>query len=176
MKLKRWDCVIKRLPKRGAIVGVEVGVFKGKMAYQMLKHVPSLTMFLVDRWEPYSKKEQDGDLSATMAHYDAEYWRGCRDKVEKMAAKFGERAQIIISDSAAAARKFADGSLDYVFLDAGHSYDAVKADIEAWLPKIKKRGLLCGHDITRSGVKRAVQDALGDVEKDDDKTWFWRVK
>ena len=174
--MKRWDCVIKRLPKKSKIIGAEIGVFKGKMSYQMLKRLPGLTLFMIDRWEPYSKKEQDDDLSATMAHYNAEYWKGCRAKVEKMAAKFGDRAQIIISDSVEAASRFGNGTFDYAFVDAGHGPIAAAKDLCAWLPKIKKGGLLCGHDITRRGVKTAVAEILGNVETDDDKTWFWRVK
>jgi predicted O-methyltransferase YrrM len=49
-------------------------------------------------------------------------------------------------DSLAAAETFPDGSLDLVFIDADHSYQAVKADIAAWRPKVKPDGILCGHD------------------------------
>ncbi len=42
--------------------------------------------------------------------------------------------------------KFEDESLDMVFLDADHHYEAVKEDIPVWLPKVKKGGILVGHD------------------------------
>lgn len=58
-----------------------------------------------------------------------------------------------------AAQQFAETSLDVVFLDADHSYEAVSADIQAWWPKLKPGGLLAGHDIhTYDSVWRAVQD------------------
>lgn len=70
-------------------------------------------------------------------------------------------------DSVEAARLFADGSVDCVFIDADHSYESVRADILAWLPKIRPAyeghhgGTLAGHDYDREGVRRAVRETLG---------------
>lgn len=61
-----------------------------------------------------------------------------------------------------AATQFADRSVDFVYVDADHSYDAVKQDIHAWLPKMKDGGILAGHDYGWAGsVQRAVHDAIG---------------
>lgn len=40
-----------------------------------------------------------------------------------------------------------DKSLDICFIDADHRYKAVKADLLAYIPKIKDGGILCGHDL-----------------------------
>lgn len=76
---------------------------------------------------------------------------GCRDYVRALR-----------QDSVSAAQRFNDNSLDMVFLDGCHEYDAVKADIEAWLPKIKPGGLLAGDDYQPSwpGVIAAVDELL----------------
>lgn len=50
-----------------------------------------------------------------------------------------------------------DGSIDAVFIDADHSEEAVFADIQAWLPKVKKGGIISGHDYDEPGVRNAVQ-------------------
>jgi hypothetical protein len=60
-----------------------------------------------------------------------------------------------------AATLYEDNSLDFVFVDATHTYDNVKLDIQAWLPKVKPGGLLTGHDYG-GGVKQAVDELLPD--------------
>lgn len=52
----------------------------------------------------------------------------------------------LCGDSVAWATAFADESLDLVYLDSDHGYDHVKAEIEAWWPKVKPDGYLAGHD------------------------------
>jgi predicted O-methyltransferase YrrM len=72
----------------------------------------------------------------------------------------GDYVRAIKQDSVTGARRFEDASLDMVFLDGQHEYEAVKADIEAWLPKIKPGGLLAGDDYQSSwpGVIKAVDE------------------
>lgn len=62
----------------------------------------------------------------------------------------------------AASKFYEDNSLDMVFIDADHSYEAVKNDIATWLPKVKKDGgMLAGHDITHEPVQTAVMEMFG---------------
>lgn len=61
----------------------------------------------------------------------------------------------------AASKFYEDNSLDMVFIDADHSYEAVKNDIAMWLPKVKIGGMLAGHDFAHEPVRRAVLEAFG---------------
>jgi predicted O-methyltransferase YrrM len=62
--------------------------------------------------------------------------------------------------------KYEDESIDFCFIDGSHEYEDVKADILAYLPKVKKGGILSGHDYDRiwAGVIQAVDETLGQVE------------
>lgn len=59
--------------------------------------------------------------------------------------------------SVTAARRYEDGSLDFVFIDAQHDAHSVLADLQAWYPKIKPGGILAGHDIDWPGVQQALK-------------------
>ncbi len=63
--------------------------------------------------------------------------------------------------SVLAAEDFEDASCDAIFIDGDHQEAAVTSDIEAWLPKVKPGGMLCGHDIDEPGVANAVNAAFG---------------
>jgi cephalosporin hydroxylase len=70
--------------------------------------------------------------------------------------------QPVQEESDKAAAFFQDLSVDFVFIDANHSYEHVIADIKAWMPKVKHGGLLSGHDYGEPcEVKRAVDEMLG---------------
>ncbi len=91
---------------------------------------------------------------------------------------FGERITLIISDSVSAARLFSDASLDWVHLDARHDYVSVKADIEAWLPKVKVGGWLSGDDYDEQKwpqVVKAVADTLPRASSWSNQQWRFIV-
>jgi len=83
-----------------------------------------------------------------------------------------ENLDVLKMDSVEAAGKFADKSVDMVFIDGGHKYEEVTADIKAWLPKCKK--FICGHDYaSHEAVKKAVDDSLGRVDTDGNMWFLW---
>jgi hypothetical protein len=59
---------------------------------------------------------------------------------------YGDLISLVIADSVTASRLFSHASVDWVHLDARHDYASVKADIQAWLPKVKPGGWLSGDD------------------------------
>lgn len=79
-------------------------------------------------------------------------------------------------DSCEASQQFEDESCDVVYIDMTHTYDAVKKDIECWLPKVKKTGYIAGHDYAdyAPGVVAAVEEAFGkhNITIMDDNTWI----
>lgn len=71
---------------------------------------------------------------------------------------------VVNMESTLAAKQYLDNSLELVFIDASHDYDSVKKDIEAWLPKIKKGGIISGDDYGWEGVKKAVNELIPEAK------------
>ncbi len=85
----------------------------------------------------------------------------CRENLARVG--FNGDTLLVESSLAAAARV---SPLDYVFIDAAHDYENVKADIAAWWPKIRLGGYLAGHDYRDAkGVRDAVDEAFPYAEK-----------
>lgn len=179
--LRARDVLARFEPHTLELLGAEVGVFCGDMSRALLVGHPGLRLLMVDTWAPFERdtpytRSLDPHADATEIE-QATYLQAAMDNVEFA----GMRAKILQTTSAEAARTCQPGSLDFVFLDADHSYEAVKADIEAWRWCVKPGGWLCGHDYAnpwfpKFGVKKAVDEFAGDkLLLGYDLTWFVRI-
>jgi hypothetical protein len=95
-----------------------------------------------------------------------------------LACGYGDLISLIIADSINATKIFADASVDWVHLDASHDYANVKADIEAWLPKVKPGGWLSGDDYDEfkwPELVKAVGDLLPGAKPWSTLQWRWIV-
>lgn len=152
--------------------GIELGVGKGLTYLYLLRNCSELYMVGVDLWEPsghYQGIDHDG------TSWTAEDHTANKRKVRAAANEFGGRSMIFRLSTLDAAECFSDDTFDFVFIDADHSYGGVKADIEAWRPKIHPGGMLIGHDIDWIGVKRAVDELCPNYEKGPDNLWYIRI-
>ena len=68
--------------------------------------------------------------------------------------------------SVEAAKDFEDGSLDAVYIDAEHDEENVRADIQAWRPKIKRGGVLSGHDFVLPHIGRILVNEEGFIPEE----------
>jgi glycosyltransferase involved in cell wall biosynthesis len=137
--------------------GAEIGVFSGTLSGFIYSRWFGRKLHLIDRW-----KETPGynDIaSRPQETYDQLY-----EIVKEMFAGKDD-VNIIRDESLNAVKQFADSQLDWVYIDADHSYKAVKADIEAWTPKVRIGGLVSGDDYLDGtidagefGVKSAVDE------------------
>lgn len=164
-------------------VGAEIGVFTGALSSKLLQK-DDLTLYMVDSWSISAEDShyaKSGDFHALLNQdqQDKYFQSACR------AVEFaGEKAKIIRKPSIEAAAEVEDESLDFVFIDADHSYEGCKADILAWVPKLKQGGLLSGHDYKNTdypcfGVEKAVDEFSQKinlpVELGENFTWFIRM-
>jgi len=133
---------------------VEVGCWKGKsasyLAVELINSGKNIEFYCVDTWEgSIEHHEQMPDQLPSL--YDTFI-----DNMKPL-----ENTYIPLRmPSIEASSKFEDSSLDFVFIDASHEYQDVKDDIAAWLPKIKKGGILAGHDYMLPSVNNAVNESI----------------
>lgn len=92
----------------------------------------------------------------------------------------GHLIETLVGFSVDVAANFPDASIDFVFIDAAHDYPNVRADLCAWLPKVKHGGIIAGHDYGDGWpmVRVAVQEVLSwrNVEERADSVfWFKNI-
>lgn len=127
--------------RHGWTSGAELGVNKGLLFHLLLSSVPDLHLTGVDVF-PLANR---------------------REKCEAICAKYADRARLLVMRTDEACHLVPNRSLDFVFIDADHSYDAVVDDIVKWTPKVKRGGWVGGHDYNLKwpGVVQAVDEAFG---------------
>lgn len=136
---QHWRPIAETIQRHGWKHGAEVGVFKAVNIAMLLGACPELHMIGVDTWPC------------------EETFRRARQRIKP----FRERVKFIRGTSVQAAAWVPDRSLDFVFIDADHEEASVKTDIRTWREKLNCNGILMGHDIHMSAVRRAVEDLIG---------------
>jgi len=142
-----------------AITGVEVGVHQGIHAKKMLQAHPRLTLLGIDLWEKHVERDSSyltspGVMPAQFKDVEkAKEWRRIS---EKTVAPFGGRCELHCMSSAEFASVTIDDSLDFVYIDADHSYEGCMRDLKWWAPKVRQGGIIAGHDYQYPPVKKAV--------------------
>lgn len=176
-KLRRWQVLENLVKTHGFTSLAEIGVFKGQTAAHLLKTCPSLHWIGVDHWTPgdpafdipEERKKQPGDNGyRSYARHDLAAYRR---SVEALAMRYAGRATIIPLPSIEAAKQVEDGSLDAVFIDGDHTLAGVELDIQAWTPKVRPGGFVCGHDWNAPSVAGVIDLMCPGYEKHDDSVW-----
>lgn len=140
-------------------VVLEVGSYAGVSSELFAWHCREL--YCVDNWQTYGEREL-----SLMREAEQRFDRRMAPYVHV----FKQRLE-----SAGAAARHPDGSLDLVYIDGSHAYQAVRRDIQLWWPKLKVGGYLAGHDFDLTAhVARAVQERFGPVATFQDSSWVVR--
>jgi predicted O-methyltransferase YrrM len=135
----------------------EVGCWHGVTTRNVATHSPHTTIYAVDHFssspelERISKKhEPDWQFQQFLSNVSGIL-----------------NVKVVPLKSVEAAKSLSNIRFDVVFIDAAHDYESVKADVEAWAPLVKPRGILCGHDYgwwvkngASDGVTRYVDETL----------------
>ena len=149
------DIVLDSFPAGGC--WVELGAWTGKStAYcvvELLQRKKFGKFYCVDTW--------DGGIE--LAEQDIIKSQSLQQVFERNVAPVLDLIVPIKSLSWDAANQFDNGSVDFCYVDAGHTYDCVIQDLHAWWPKIRPGGQFGGDDYTKGhpGVQKAVWEFFG---------------
>jgi predicted O-methyltransferase YrrM len=137
---------------------VEIGSWQGKSACLMAQLIrdsgKDVSFTCVDPWD-------DGgpDLHAT--EYYKQLPKPLRDCFNEFTAPYSDIIKPIQEFSVPAARHFEDASLDFLMIDGDHTYEGVRGDIDAYLPKMRPGSIMAGDDYLWPGVKQAASETFG---------------
>ena len=128
--------MVRRFPSGSKFV--EIGSWKGKsssfMCVEIANSGKQIDFYCVDTFEGSVEHQNNPELPMLY-----EIFKNNMKPVE-------EYYRDLKMPSLQAVQQFADESLDFVFIDGSHEYEDIKKDIVAWLPKVKRGGILAGHD------------------------------
>jgi predicted O-methyltransferase YrrM len=118
--------------------GVEVGTERGEYAEVLCKANPNLHLDCVDPYRAY----RDYREHTSQAKLDALYY-------EATARLQNHNVAFVRDFSVDAAHRYDNESIDFVYIDGNHALPYVIQDLVAWVPKVRKDGLIAGHDFIR---------------------------
>ena len=117
----------------GYKVGAEIGVYKGEFTEKLGK--AGLEIYGIDPWIVYKNYQKHP--------VELPYEKLAEGSKQRVA---GYNVNIIRKTSAKALEDFEDESLDFVYIDANHSFPYISHDIYEWNRKVRKGGIISGHD------------------------------
>jgi GT2 family glycosyltransferase len=118
-------------------VFVELGVWKGESYFSFCQsaaeHCIPTQCYGIDTWHgDVHMGNLDPEIGIEVAKYN---WR------------YSSFSKLLATTFAEAVDQFADGTIDLLHIDGAHTYDDVKRDFEAWLPKVSRQGIVLFHDV-----------------------------
>ena len=149
----------------------------------MLTYWNGLKLTGIDPWKAFSFSGEHEPKDFVPQQTHDEFYKESQHRL----AQFGQRSHLIRNTSRAASEQFEESSLDFVFIDAQHHFDAVLEDLTIWFPKLRPGGVLAGHDWGLDygpplfGVEKAVREfsknhAIQNIHVTSDQwTWFFHV-
>lgn len=140
--------------------GVEIGVQNGLYSEIILSRSHLQRLYSIDPWMQFPNMTYYDEANVSQSENDL-----CYVKTILRLQGFRSRSVCLRMTSLDAVRLFKDQSLDFIYIDANHSYTGCKEDIKIWWPKLRIGALFAGHDYLDGvlqegnyGVKKAVDE------------------
>lgn len=133
------DDLARLFGELGFTRGAEIGIERGVYSEVLCKSNPGVMLYCVDAWQAYRGYRD---------HVSQEKLDGFYQETKQRLAPFG--CQFVRAFSMDAVKQFEDRSLDFVYLDANHELPFVMFDLIEWSKKVKRGGIVAGHDYYQS--------------------------
>ena len=161
---------------KGGETFVELGAWFGKstnyLATKIRESKKNIKFTAIDTWKGTDNEELHQNIVGAF-NGDIFY-----EFIDNTTLSNNYSAFDIIKDSSYnSAKLFRNSSIDYMMIDAGHTYDDVKSDINIWYNKIKPGGIISGDDYGTNifeGVTKAVNEYFYDQVNQNN--WSWMRK
>lgn len=162
---------LNNIAPEGRLRFVEIGVLNGRCSamWNVMLHNWS-----IENNRQYEYYAVDHFLGSAEHQKGVDYFQNATNNLRPL-LYLPNHFEIIRNDSTQQAQLFPANYFDFVYIDASHDYLSVLDDINAWFPKVKTGGILCGDDYCAGweGVVRAVDDTFkGKVEIIGESQWF----
>jgi hypothetical protein len=159
------DDMYRLFAELGFTTGVEIGPEKGKNAQTMFEIIPNLKLYGVDSYKHHPQASHM--FHAKLRNWNDDWFKNCKNQCLKRMK--GKNFTLLQGFSEDMVNKIADNSLDFVYIDQDHSYDFVMQDIIIWGRKIRKGGIMSGHDYyvekDQSKRREKVTQAINDYTR-----------
>ena len=173
---KTYSEMVERFPNGSRFV--EIGCWLGKssvyMGVEIINSGKDIKFDCIDSWN-FAPGEIDPDF---VAPEDVMI-----DKVyDEFLMNVTPLSSVLTSyrvNSIDGSKLYKDNSLEFVYIDASHTYNNVMDDLECWFPKVKDGGFIGGHDyVVGNGVHRAVNGFFNNkkIDRREDNTWLYYKK
>jgi len=124
-------------------IGCHLGCSTAFLVVEALNSGKDITIYAVDLWDKESKwKAGPEDFLGYLGHMP--------------------NVVPLHMHSQEAVRQFADGSLDFIWIDGNHRYPGCWLDIRSWWHRLKSGGWMGGDDLNYHGVAKSVRLFFGE--------------
>jgi len=173
-----YKLMLEHFKDQKEIVAAEVGVYEGINAKYMILFCEKLKLHLVDAW--------DNLVVYTGGPVQDKYYCGIIRAIANInLASYQDKISYTNKNSIDAVKDYPDEFFDYVYIDGDHEHESALKDMRLWFPKVKKGGILGGHDVGMKEVSSALDIFLTEVpsekngrdpENNEGRSDFWIFK
>lgn len=165
------NLILKYMPNGGKVA--EVGVATGEFSKRILDATQPEELHLIDPWQFQDRPDYLADINNVEHQEQEQRFQSVQSTFSMEIMKGTVKIHRQFSEDAA--KSFQPGSLDWVYLDAMHTYDAVLADLKLFQSRIKKGGFFLCDDFTNNAVARDMSFGVVEAVRDFTITEDWQL-